>query len=171
MMKGQDTMACPLLTDVKENDIRLKDKLTECCTKGLRTLVAGYSILDASFWHERKDEYERVRGLDTSTASEGHPGKCDKANCEKCAQHNFYNQVEQDAQLKYLGIVGMEDQLQIMVPQTIQDCLRSGIRVWMITGIYISPTHMCTHPTNNLSNFNHQCPDKTIIMKQTDILM
>jgi len=134
MMKGQDTTAMPLMTDINvENDVALKSKLNDCCSKGLRTLVGGYSILPSSWWKERRDEYERIKGLDSSPLSVGHPGKC-QPGCEKCAQHNFYEQCEKDAQLKYLGIIGMEDQLQVMVPQTIADCLRAEIRVWMITG-------------------------------------
>ena len=43
-------------------------------------------------------------------------------------------QLEQDANLQYLGVIGMEDQLQFLVPETIKDCLKAGIKVWMITG-------------------------------------
>ena len=30
--------------------------------------------------------------------------------------------------------LGLEDQLQLLVPECIKDCLRAGIKVWMITG-------------------------------------
>jgi magnesium-transporting ATPase (P-type) len=52
----------------------------------------------------------------------------------KQRQHAFFAQVERRAQLQYLGLVGLEDQLQPLVPEAIQDCLRAGIKVWMITG-------------------------------------
>lgn len=34
----------------------------------------------------------------------------------------------------FQGVVGMEDQLQLLVPETIKDYLRAGIKVWMLTG-------------------------------------
>ena len=33
-----------------------------------------------------------------------------------------------------MGLIGLEDQLQMLVPETIKECLRAGIKVWMITG-------------------------------------
>ena len=42
--------------------------------------------------------------------------------------------MEKEADLKYLGVMGMEDQLQLLVPECIGDCIRGGIKVWMITG-------------------------------------
>jgi len=62
----------------------------------------------------------------------------DKGNCltacEKCVAHNFYEAVEKDAQLVYLGLNGQEDQLQLLVPETIEDLVKAGVNVWMITG-------------------------------------
>jgi magnesium-transporting ATPase (P-type) len=42
--------------------------------------------------------------------------------------------MEKDAGLSYMGCMGLEDQLQLLVPESIADYLRAGIRVWMITG-------------------------------------
>jgi P-type E1-E2 ATPase len=70
----------------------------------------------------------------------------------QCVAHNFYEAVEKDAQLVYLGLNGQvlpalastvsyalvvyaqEDQLQLLVPETIEDLVKAGVNVWMITG-------------------------------------
>jgi magnesium-transporting ATPase (P-type) len=126
----------PLLKS-KPDEVKLMTALTGMCNNGLRTLVCGYSQLPHAWWLKYADEYERVSQMGPSKASEGHgenPRKCKRDECEKCLQHNLFQKIELDANLQYLGCTGLEDQLQQLVPECIQDCLRAGIKVWMITG-------------------------------------
>jgi len=133
MMKGQDTVALPLIKlNVDEDE--LLDQLKNMSTNGLRTLVAGYSELDSAWWQERAAAYTDVIQRDATPASEGHPEKCIKEQCHLCAQHELFERVEKEADLQYLGCIGLEDQLQLLVPECIGDCIRGGIKVWMITG-------------------------------------
>lgn len=46
----------------------------------------------------------------------------------------FYEELEKSANLQYLGCMGLEDQLQPLVPESIRDFIKAGIKVWMITG-------------------------------------
>lgn len=134
MMKGQDTVALPLvkLGDVDE-DVLLEN-LKDMSTNGLRTLVCGYAELEGNWWSQRASQYQQVIQRDATPASDGHPEKCQHGKCEKCAQHDFFEQTEKDAGMTYLGCIGLEDQLQLLVPETIGDLVRGGIKTWMITG-------------------------------------
>lgn len=44
----------------------------------------------------------------------------------------LYEEVEKD--LEYVGSSAIEDLLQSEVPETIQNCLDAGIRLWVLTG-------------------------------------
>jgi magnesium-transporting ATPase (P-type) len=128
MMKGQDTVALPLITLGDQNEDELLDNLKNMSTNGLRTLVCGYADLDSQWWSKRSQTYQEIITRDSTSASEGHPEKCIKDRCEKCAQHDFFEQVETEAHLQYLGSMGLEDQLQLLVPECIGDCVRGGIK-------------------------------------------
>ncbi len=136
MIKGQDTMTMPLLKKGLPDEIRLLAELDNMSTNGLRSLICGFSDLPASWWRQFSEEYQEVIQLEPSKHSEGHSAlKCSRApQCEKCRQHEFFNKVEESAELCYMGCIGLEDQLQLLVPETIADCMKAGIKVWMITG-------------------------------------
>jgi hypothetical protein len=96
----------------------------------------GYAEHPAEWWEgDRRTRYLAAEAKPTSRSSTGHPDECGKyPACEKCFAHDTYAALEREAGLSYLGCVGLEDQLQALVPETIGDALRAGIRVWMITG-------------------------------------
>ena len=125
MLKGQDSVVLPLLTDIDGND-KLMLALKDCYTNGLRTLVAGYAIHDGTWWEKHARQYKQIITMDETDVSNGQ----DKAQIT----HEFFEMMEKDAKFKYLGCMGLEDQLQLLVPETIKDCLRANIKVWMITG-------------------------------------
>jgi len=128
MMKGQDTVALPLLSLGAQNEDELLENLKNMSTNGLRTLVCGFAELDNNWWGQRSSAYQAIIQRDTTAHSEGHPDKCNHEKCEKCAQHDFFEQVEKDAGLAYCGTLGLEDQLQLLVPECIGDCIRGGIK-------------------------------------------
>lgn len=140
MTKGQDTTVLPLFkaggnAPRKEDEEKLLFDLNELCNNGLRTLVAGHAEKDAAWWTKWAQKYDTAKDLPESPFSKDHSaGKCDKTRCEKCIQHNLYNDIECDAGLVYLGCLGLEDQLQNLVPECIATCLKAGVKVWMITG-------------------------------------
>jgi len=134
MMKGQDTVALPLVNLGDQNEDELLEDLKNMSTNGLRTLVCGFAELPSSWWAERAAQYQQIIQRDTTPASEGHPEKCVKGKCEKCEQHEFFERTEKDAGLLYLGALGLEDQLQLLVPECIADVVAGGVKVWMITG-------------------------------------
>lgn len=135
MSKGQDTTMMPLMKASREDDDSLMQVLKDMCDNGLRTLLCCYAELPTSWWAEREPRYLEIVGMDETAHSEGHNlGKCNTALCEKCMAHNYFNKLELDADLQYLGLVGLEDKLQDLVPDSISDYLRAGIKVWMITG-------------------------------------
>eukprot|EP00808_Paulinella_micropora_P007559 g34298.t1 len=137
MSKGQDTVMLPLLdpSSLKKQD-ELLTQLNELANNGLRTLVMAHAELPQEWWDSYQTEYNTVIALDETDASQGHPVKCQAAagGCEKCVKHEFFAMIEKKANLAYLGCMGLEDQLQPLVPECIRDCLAAGIKVWMITG-------------------------------------
>ncbi len=86
-MKGQDTVALPLLSLGDQNEDVLLENLKNMSTNGLRTLVCGYAELEPSWWGKRSLEYQTIIQRDASQYSEGHPEKCKQQLCEKCGQH------------------------------------------------------------------------------------
>ena len=136
MTKGQDTVILPFLSLDGINEAALLLSLKDMSTNGLRTLVCGHASLPLSWWTSRQGRYQEAIGREQSVASEAHPDKCRKADggCEKCLQHDLFDEMEVDARLSYCGTLGLEDKLQPLVPECIADCLRGGIKVWMITG-------------------------------------
>ena len=136
MTKGQDTVILPFLSLDGVNEAALLMSLKDMSTNGLRTLVCGHASLPLTWWTSRQGKYQEAIGREQSAASEAHPDKCQKADggCEKCLQHDLFDETETDARLSYCGTLGLEDKLQPLVPECIADCLRGGIKVWMITG-------------------------------------
>jgi magnesium-transporting ATPase (P-type) len=132
MTKGQDTVVLPLLTDVPASS-DLHSTLTACSNNGLRTLVCGYATLPTAWWLHWAKKYTKVVEA-PEEHTEGHPSKCKPKQCSACKEHKLFEDIEKEAKLKYLGVVGMEDQLQELVPETIHDLLQADINVWMITG-------------------------------------
>ena len=104
MMKGQDTVALPLLQLGDVDEDALLENLKNMSTNGLRTLVCGYAELEPQWWAERGPTYQEIIQRDATAASEGHPEKCSRDKCEKCAQHEFFEQTEREAGLLYLGV-------------------------------------------------------------------
>lgn len=90
----------------------LLTSLKDMATNGLRTLVCAHARHDASWWETRAARYAEVIALDSTTANEGHPDKCAHASggCDKCIQHEYFEKLEREAKMEYLGCIGMEDQ-------------------------------------------------------------
>jgi len=134
MTKGQDSVILPLLVSCP-NEEKLVLALKDLCTNGLRTLVGCYADQPSDWWQKWNERYVEAVTRDESEHSKGHSGgKCNKELCEKCYQHKIFESIEKDASLRYMGCMGLEDQLQPLVPEAIADFLRAGIKVWMITG-------------------------------------
>ena len=126
MIKGQDGMVLPLLHLPQEAKFeeKLLAELKNLSNNGLRTLIAGHSTRPASWWAETwGPKYRACKDLVEAD---------DEAR--RKVEHELFEQIEKDCTFEYLGCLGMEDQLQPLVPDCIQSCLRAGVKVWMITG-------------------------------------
>ncbi|XP_061553466.1 phospholipid-transporting ATPase ID-like isoform X4 [Phycodurus eques] len=91
--------------------------LNEYAGEGLRTLVLANRHLDEHYikeWMQRHHE--------ASTAIDGREEKLD----------GLYEEIEKD--LLLLGATAVEDKLQDGVPQTIEQLVRAGINIWVLTG-------------------------------------
>lgn len=131
MLKGSDTVVLPLLhkpdsADQKEYDKKnneLHDEISGLAANGLRVLVLGWAELPTSWWNqERKEGYSRVIHADGDSIE------------DEQFEEDFFEDLENSASIEYLGCMGLEDQLQRLVPECIADFLAAGIKVWMITG-------------------------------------
>eukprot|EP00457_Paulinella_chromatophora_P000134 gb/GEZN01000134.1/.p1 GENE.gb/GEZN01000134.1/~~gb/GEZN01000134.1/.p1 ORF type:complete len:1594 (-),score=227.78 gb/GEZN01000134.1/:1866-6419(-) len=134
MTKGQDTVMMPLVKVKQDAQEALLMRLQDLSAKGLRTLMIAHAELQSDWWEQFAQQYLAAISMDESDASVGHPNKCKPEQCVKCVQHRLFENIEKSANMLYLGCMGLEDQLQPLVPETIRDCLRAKIKVWMITG-------------------------------------
>jgi magnesium-transporting ATPase (P-type) len=125
----------PLFANLQNESSLLAD-LQNMCANGLRTLVCGQAQQPMSWWEgANADEYHRVIKMDPSDDSAGHSDKrCKPDKCEKCVAHRLFERLENEADFRFLGCTGLEDQLQHHVSESIEDYIKAGIRVWMITG-------------------------------------
>ncbi|KAH7433506.1 hypothetical protein KP509_07G072400 [Ceratopteris richardii] len=86
-------------------------------TKGLRTLVVGFRELNATELVDWQQLYAKANASVSGRATLLH----------EAAQY-----IEKD--LALLGVTGIEDKLQVGVPETISGLKDAGIKVWMLTG-------------------------------------
>lgn len=114
MSKGQDSVILPLLAVLPDKD-KLVSRLSDLCTNGLRTLVCGHASHPLAWWADRASAYEAAISSDDPQAD--------------AAMYALFEQYENEAKLEYLGALGLEDQLQPLVPECIADCLSAGIKV------------------------------------------
>lgn len=131
MCKGQDTVVLPLLAECPDK-LQLEESLSALCANGLRTLVCARAQLPIKWWEENEQAYTAVTTADTSATAL--PGQKGSQEWVKEQQHACFQKIEKSANLAYFGLMGLEDQLQLLVPETIKDFLRARIKVWMITG-------------------------------------
>lgn len=122
MTKGQDSVILPLLEHTYQVE-KIEAHINEMYASGLRTLVLAYAECDRKWWSQWKDEYN-----DLLSNREMPEEKYKKK------KHELYEEIEKSAKLTYLGLMGLEDQLQDFVPECIEDFFHAGIKVWMLTG-------------------------------------
>ena len=133
MCKGQDTVIIPLLDTTTFNEDELAIHVKNLSTNGLRTLVCCYSKRDITWWNQWKDQYNAIT-TGMNIEEEKNDKITNNLQLKKAKKEELFLKIEQSCNLKYLACIGLEDQLQPLVPEAIQDFLRAGIKVWMITG-------------------------------------
>lgn len=78
--------------------------------------------------------WNRISVLPDAGTERGHTkGEC----ADTCAVCAGLNKIEMAAQMYLLGATALEDKLQDLVPECIDDFLKAGVKVWMLTGITI----------------------------------
>ena len=123
MSKGQDTVMLPLLQAMDAAfEAQLLTGLEKCASNGLRTLLCAQGVQPIEWWDARKNEYQNVVDGGAADAE------------AKTRMHDFFEQLEREVKLSFIGCMGLEDQLQNLVPEAIADFLSADIKVWMITG-------------------------------------
>ncbi|XP_049849010.1 probable phospholipid-transporting ATPase IA [Schistocerca gregaria] len=117
--KGADHVMMPRLhpNEDKRLIVKTQRQLDKCSSAGLRTLICARKELT-------KDEYDQIKK------------RFDEAMClidgRKDALEKISDDVERD--LRLVGCTAIEDKLQKGVPETIMYFVKSGIKVWIITG-------------------------------------
>jgi phospholipid-transporting ATPase len=118
--KGADNIMMARM-DPHKNDAlmiqRANDALIEFSNVGLRTLVTGYRILtDEEFEHFKK--------------------VYDEAECSLVEREERISEASDlvETGLTMLGCTAIEDRLQDLVPETIENLLNAGIKLWLLTG-------------------------------------
>jgi phospholipid-transporting ATPase len=118
-MKGADNVMLKRMN--RENSKKLlnhiKQDLNTYAERGLRTLVVAMKPLSEEEYHAWNKKFEEA-----NCAIDDREAKLDQVAEE----------IEKDVYL--LGCTAVEDKLQEEVPSTIQDLLKAGVSVWMLTG-------------------------------------
>ncbi|KAG7198267.1 hypothetical protein KM043_005670 [Ampulex compressa] len=118
--KGADTTMLSALAPHEEcsaTTVKVRQQLQSYARQGLRTLVMGRKSISAQ-------EYEawRQKHCEAELASE---------NRERRIKDSY---VSLESQLTLLGATGIEDKLQVGVPETMAALVAAGIVVWVLTG-------------------------------------
>ncbi|XP_011262900.1 probable phospholipid-transporting ATPase VD [Camponotus floridanus] len=118
--KGADTTILPALSPNEENTVSsasIRQYLQSYARQGLRTLVMARRTLTSQeyeIWREKHDEAE--------LATE---------NRERRIRDSY---ATLESHLTLLGATGIEDKLQVGVPETMAALVAAGIVVWVLTG-------------------------------------
>ena len=137
MCKGADSCVEPLIKLSSDSKVAAREKelmmhtkkqLTEASNYGLRTLLVSEAKKSFQWWEQRRDEFLRARDMTPADSTRA------AKNAMKAARRKVYKKIEMDADMQLLGATAIEDQLQELVPETIEDLLEGGIKVWMLTG-------------------------------------
>lgn len=117
--KGADSAMLTVLDEGTDPQLlaNTRQNLHKFSVEGLRTLMVATKIID-------RDEYEAWDGEFQAASS--------SLDEREERMEALIVQMEQGLQL--VGITGIEDKLQVGVPETLQSLLEAGIHVWMITG-------------------------------------
>jgi phospholipid-transporting ATPase len=120
--KGADNiMMARLAKSSEQNDPgmvkKAEDALIQFSNIGLRTLVIAYRDLTQKEFDQYKKQYDEAE-----IALEGREEKIGLAS----------DLVE--TELTLIGCTAIEDKLQDLVPETIENCLNAGIKLWLLTG-------------------------------------
>ncbi|PFH32645.1 hypothetical protein BESB_012570 [Besnoitia besnoiti] len=109
-------------------DISLVEQhLKKFSLQGLRTMALACRYLT----QEETETYTRL-----------YTDACASVYCRAERLEEVAEDMERD--LEYLGITGVRDKLQELVPETLQLMMEAGIRVWMVTGDNVEyALHIC----------------------------
>lgn len=134
MCKGADASLFPLVEPSEWNkglQVTLEDELVRLSDFGLRTLVIAEAKQTQLWWDKWNGQWSLALSLPEVDRELDHTkGGC-QPDCRICECARL---IEIDAGLKLIGATAIEDQLQELVPEAIDDFLRSGMKVWMLTG-------------------------------------
>lgn len=118
--KGADTTILPALSPSDENTVSsasIRQYLQSYARQGLRTLVMARRTLTSQeyeIWREKHDE-----------------AKLATENRERRIRDSY---ATLESHLTLLGATGIEDKLQVGVPETMAALVAAGIVVWVLTG-------------------------------------
>jgi phospholipid-transporting ATPase len=112
--KGADNVMIPRL---KNSPDWLKRDLSIFATEGLRTLVLARKELSEEVWSQWN-----ARHYSASTALQGRDDKLDQVA------------EEVETEMEVVAATGIEDKLQLGVPDAIASLSQAGLKIWVLTG-------------------------------------
>ncbi|KAF5390158.1 hypothetical protein D9757_002920 [Collybiopsis confluens] len=119
LTKGADNVVFERLRPGVDQSLKAQTEthLNEFANEGLRTLTLAYKVIPEQEYEAWSKDYHEA-----SVAVDHREEKIDA----------IADVLEQN--LRLLGATGIEDKLQVGVPETIADLKRAGIKVWVATG-------------------------------------
>jgi len=116
--KGAPGVILDSLRNDQEDKKGIANKLMEDFTEsGLRMLCMGQKQIDRNYFETWEEKWQEA----ITSLSE---------RVEK--MRNISNEIEDE--LEFVGVVGLRDELQNYVPQTLQKLSEAGMNIWLITG-------------------------------------
>ena len=143
LIKGADSAMLPLChPDGDESQDSVQERVDNFATNGLRVLVIGQRILG-------EEAYQEWVEASWQPMLDGF-GKEKKALLKAAI-------TEMERDISLLGATGIEDQLQLGVPDTISALLMAGIKVWVLTGDKMETAINIAQTCNLMTSTDRQC--------------
>jgi phospholipid-transporting ATPase len=120
LTKGADNIMLPRLKIDMQKKAAANDALYHFSCEGLRTLVLGVKTINYSSFLKWQEKYKKVMLITEASLKEN-------------SLNTLYEELEK-GDFNLAGVTAIEDKLQEGVPETIELLIKSGIRLWVLTG-------------------------------------
>jgi phospholipid-transporting ATPase len=120
LTKGADNIMLPRMKMDMQKKSATNDALYRFSCEGLRTLVLGLKTIEYSSFLKWQEKYKKVMLITETSLKEN-------------SLNILYEELEK-GDFSLAGVTAIEDKLQEGVPETIELLIKSGIRLWVLTG-------------------------------------
>lgn len=131
-IKGADSVMLPRMNLSTEASNQMREKSLDFARKGLRTMVFGMIKFTRANYRLFNELKKKIKSANTSQLT------------------HLFEKLEQ--KITFLGLTGIEDQLQDELSETLTRLRLSGIKIWVLTGDKLETTLHVAQSCNLVRN-------------------